>query len=271
MNPTTPHPPAPPTTIRVLGCSGAIAQHARTTSFLVNDRLLIDAGTGVGDLPLQAMAQIDHVFLTHSHLDHVAALPLMLDSVAGLRREPLQVHALPATIRALQQHIFNHHIWPDFSVIPSPERPLLRFVPVETGQTLHVSGLTLEVLPAHHSVPAVGYAVHTRQGHWVFTGDTERTPALWTRLNQLPVAMLVIETAFSQREHALAHRSKHLCPSTLAQELACWTPRPPGPVHIGITHTKPAETALIRAEVEALGLAQQYPLVWLESGHVFEF
>lgn len=71
--------------VRVLGCSGAIAQGCRTTSFLIEGRVLIDAGTGVGDLTLEEMRQIDHVLLTHSHLDHVAALPLMLDAVSSLR------------------------------------------------------------------------------------------------------------------------------------------------------------------------------------------
>jgi ribonuclease BN (tRNA processing enzyme) len=117
----------------------------------------------------------------------------------------------------------------------------------------------------------VGYAVDTPSGHWVFTGDTERNPAFWQRINQMRLAMLVIEVAFSQREEALAHRSRHLCPSTLAQELAQLHYPADRRFPIGLTHTKPAETALIRAEVEALGLDQKYQLVWLESGQTFEF
>ncbi len=101
--------------LRVLGCSGAISQGCRTTSFLVNRNILIDAGTGVGDLTLEEMAAVDHVFLTHSHLDHIAALPLMVDSVAAMRSAPLQVHALQDTIAALRTHVFNDTIWPDFS------------------------------------------------------------------------------------------------------------------------------------------------------------
>ena len=98
--------------VRVLGCSGAIAQGCRTTSFLIEGRVLIDAGTGVGDLTLEEMRQIDHV----------AALPLMLDAVSSLRSTPVQVHALPATIAALRAHIFNNVIWPDFSRTPVPQR-----------------------------------------------------------------------------------------------------------------------------------------------------
>ena len=111
--------------IRVLGCSGAIAKGCKTTSFLIDDRLLVDAGTGVGDLSLADMAQIDDVLITHAHLDHVAALPLMLDAVASSRQQPVRVHALPETIQALKTHIFNNTIWPDFSVIPTVEHPFL--------------------------------------------------------------------------------------------------------------------------------------------------
>ena len=114
--------------VRVLGCSGAIAQGCRTTSFLLDDDVLIDAGTGVGDLTLDEMAQIDHVLLTHSHLDHVASAARSCSTPwprAGSRAgaQPLQVHALPGTIAALKAHIFNNLIWPDFSAIPSAERP----------------------------------------------------------------------------------------------------------------------------------------------------
>ena len=113
--------------VRVLGCSGAIAKDCRTTSFLIGDSILLDAGTGVGDLTLEEMGKIDHVLLTHSHLDHVAALPLMLDAVSSQRRHPVQVHALAATISALQTHVFNNVIWPDFSAIPSAASPFLQY------------------------------------------------------------------------------------------------------------------------------------------------
>lgn len=261
--------------IRVLGCSGAISQGCRTTSFLVNQNILIDAGTGVGDLTLDEMAAIDHVFLTHSHLDHIAALPLMIDSVAARRRAPLQVHALPETIAALQTHIFNETIWPDFTRIPNKTAPFLRFSPLATGEIVEVAGTVLEVLPAVHTVPAVGYAVQGESGWWVFSGDTGRNPAFWERVNALPVAMLVIETAFSRREHALAERSLHLSSDTLAQELAQFHGAADCP--ICITHTKPAETQLIYEEVcllharSASADEAKRDIRWLEAGQVFEF
>ncbi|MDH5445253.1 MAG: MBL fold metallo-hydrolase, partial [Gammaproteobacteria bacterium] len=106
--------------LRVLGCSGGIGEQLRTTSLLLNGEILIDAGTGLGDLSLQEMASIGHVFLTHSHLDHLAGLPLLIDSIFDQIKSPLVIHAQPVTLKAVQDHIFNNVIWPDFSVLPSP-------------------------------------------------------------------------------------------------------------------------------------------------------
>ena len=261
--------------VRVLGCSGAIARDCRTTSFLVNHNILIDAGTGVGDLTLEEMRQIDHVFLTHSHLDHIAALPLMLDAVSSLRSQPVQVHAPAATIAALQAHVFNNIVWPDFSCVPSAQSPFLRYVPLAPGETVAAGGLVVQVLPAVHSVPAVGYALQGQGGWWAFSGDTERNPALWTALEQLseisprlPVAALVIETAFSNRESDLARRSQHLSPTTLAAELALRPPTASYPIYV--THTKPYETELILQEINKLGFAGDAEIVCLKAGQVFE-
>lgn len=257
--------------VRVLGCSGAIAQHARTTSFLIDQHILIDAGTGVGDLSVDEMLAIEHVFLTHSHLDHVAALPLMIDTVAGGMTRPIVVHALPATIAALKTHIFNSTIWPDFSRIPSAENPFLVFEPLQVGQTVEVAGRRIKVLPAAHTVPAVGYAVDTPIGHWVFTGDTCTNPAFWQQVNQLQMAMLVIEIAFSEREIGLALKSKHLSPSLLAHELQHLDLARHPDLRIGITHTKPIEKGLIQTEVGQMALPLAQPLIWLEAGQVFDF
>ena len=149
--------------IRVLGCSGSIAAGNRTTSFLVDDDILIDAGTGVGDLTLDELARIDHILVSHSHLDHVLSIGLLADSVArrrgAARRPPIEVMALPATIDALRRHVFNGVIWPDFTRLPDALHPLLRFVPIEVSQVLAFEDRRIEVLPAAHTVPAVGFAL----------------------------------------------------------------------------------------------------------------
>jgi ribonuclease BN (tRNA processing enzyme) len=256
--------------IRVLGCSGSIAAGNRTTSFLLDDDVLIDAGTGVGDLTLDELARIDHILLSHSHLDHVLAVGLLADSVARRRgaakRAPIGVHALPATIEALRAHVFNGVIWPDFSRLPDVQHPVLRFVPIEVGQTLRFGSRRIEVLSALHTVPAVGFAVSayapTPQPAWVFSGDTGPNPALWQRLAQMPVATLVIETAFGDDELELAHISRHLCPQLLGQELA----RLQQPADVFITHIKPGELDAVMSEIGAL--ASRHRIRALVAGQV---
>jgi ribonuclease BN (tRNA processing enzyme) len=238
--------------IRVLGCSGAIAAGSRTTAFLVDEDVLVDAGTGVGDLELEELARIDHILISHSHLDHVLSIALLADSVMRLRRAqgrgPIEVHALPETLAALRQHIFNGVIWPDFTRLPTPEQPALRLRPFELGQRLELGGKVFEVITAAHTVPAVGFALEGRDGWWVYTGDTGPNPALWERLAQMQVAHLVIEAAFSNDEMALACVSRHLCPEKLGAELAHLQ----GEVDVHITHIKPGEVQAVMAEIAAL-------------------
>jgi ribonuclease BN (tRNA processing enzyme) len=241
--------------IRVLGCSGSMAAGDRTTSFLLDGCVLVDAGTGVGDLTLEDMVRVDDVLVSHSHLDHVLGIPLLADSVMRRRlaagRPPIRVHAMPPTLRALQEHVFNGVIWPDFTRLPTPQRPALQLVPIEIGQRLVLAGRCVEVLPARHSVPAAGFAVFPHAdgtgAAWVYTGDTGPNPALWARLAELQVASLVIETAFGDDDQALAEVSGHFHPASLARELNHLGPG----VDVWITHIKPGELEPVMREVTA--------------------
>jgi ribonuclease BN (tRNA processing enzyme) len=256
--------------IRVLGCSGSIAAGSRTTSFLVEHDVLIDAGTGVGDLTLDEMARIDHIFVTQSHLDHVLAIGLLADSVTRARRArqrpPIQVHALAPTLAALRTHVFNGVIWPDFTRLPDATHPVLALVPLEVGQTVAAGEVTVEALPASHTVPAVGYAVTSAQqpegGSWVFTGDTGPNPALWRRLAAMKVHSLIIETAFRDDEHVLADISRHLCPKRLRTELEQLLT----PTDVYITHIKPGEVDAVMSEIAAQ--ATPHHIRALSSGSV---
>ena len=122
--------------LRVLGCSGGIGTNMSTTSLLVDDDVLIDGGTGLSELSLEEMSRIRHIFVTHSHLDHIAGIPMLLDSVFETTQQPLVVHAREETIRTLRKHIFNWQIWPDFSVLPSAEQPVLRFEVMQPGESI---------------------------------------------------------------------------------------------------------------------------------------
>ena len=242
--------------VRVLGCSGTIGRGSDTTSFLLDDDILVDAGTGVGQLTLDEMCHISDIFLTHAHMDHIAGLPMMVDAVSAAymgREHTINVHALPETVDTLRRHMFNGEVWPDFSRLPSPRRPAMRFHMLDAGQTREVAGRVIEALPANHSVPAVGYAVRARQGNapwWVFSGDTGPCPAFWRRISRMNVGALFMECAFSNRCAELARLSLHLTPAMLAESLELMAPGADYPIYV--THLKPSEARLILSELKDL-------------------
>jgi ribonuclease BN (tRNA processing enzyme) len=253
--------------LRVLGCSGGIGgRHLRTTSFLVDGDILVDAGTGVGDLTLAELSQIDHIFVTHSHLDHVASIPFLVDTVGGMRSRPIEVYAQAATLEILKNHLFNWAIWPDFTEIPTPEAPFLRYRAIEVGQPVSLAGRTITALPARHTVPAVGYHLDSGAASLVFTGDTSPNDALWRVVNGIAnLKFLIIETAFSNKERHLAEISRHLCPMTLAEELK----KLERAAEIYITHLKPGEIEPTMLEIEECAGAHRPRM--LQNNLVLEF
>jgi ribonuclease BN (tRNA processing enzyme) len=232
--------------IRVLGCSGGIGGRLRTTSLLVDDDVLVDAGTGVGDLSLEALARIDHIFVSHSHLDHVTSIPFLVDTVCWMRAAPIVVYGIKETLDILRAHLFNWKIWPDFTQIPSADKPFMVYREIRAGETVKLGARRFTAIPANHTVPAVGYVLETAKGALVYSGDTSTNDALWEAVNRTPnVKYLIIETAFSNKERDIAAASKHLCPDMLAVELKKMRAEP----EVYITHLKPGEGALTMKEI----------------------
>lgn len=250
--------------LKVLGCGGGIGGEDRTTCFMVDNDVLIDAGSGLACLSLEQMCGLEHVFITHSHMDHIALLPILLDSVGHIRGRPIRVHALEATIRALQEHVFNWRVWPDFTRIPSASRPYLEFNPILVGQTLDLDGRRVTPISANHVVPTVGYHLDSGAASLLFSGDTTVNDSLWDRFNSSPNARyLIVESAFPNRDRSIAVASKHYCPSLLIPDLAKLTGRP----EIYVTHMKPGETETIMQELRESPLA----LKPLSNGQLFDF
>lgn len=251
--------------LTVLGCSGGIGDGRHTTALLVDDDVLIDAGSGLTALSRTALARIDHLFLTHAHLDHVLALPPMLDSVAMERAKPLLVHALPEVVEVLRKHLFNWQLWPDFTRIPTPEAPFMRYAPLAVGETVALGQRRITAIPAHHTVPAAGYLLRGSRGSVIFSGDTDSHDALWRIANATAdLAHLIVETSFPNDMAAIAHAARHYCPRTLAADLARYT----GQAQIWITHLKPGGEAQIMRELHELA-PDRLTIAALSQGQVF--
>ena len=233
--------------IRVLGCSGGIGAGARTSAMLVDNDVLIDAGTGIGDLSLADLDSIRHVFLTHAHLDHIAGLPLLVDRIFEEDFEtPLTVYAREETLRAVRDHLFNDVIWPDFSKLPSPEKPMLRFEVCGPGDTITIGHRDFYAVDVRHSVPSLGFTVKNSGGAFAVSGDTRSNETLWPVLNACDdLRVLVIEVSFPDEMAELAIQAGHYTPQTLTADLERLQHSP----EIWLTGMKPGEEMRILEQV----------------------
>lgn len=233
--------------IRTLGCSGGISAGSRTSAMLVDADVLIDAGTGLGDLGLDELDAIRHVFLTHAHLDHIAGLPMLIDANFDVNFEtPVTVYAREETIDALKKHLFNDVIWSDLSKIPSIDRAMLQYVVCNPGDAITIGHREFKAIDVSHSVPSLGYTVQSSSGVFAVSGDTKTNDTLWPALNACDdLRVLVVEVSFPNEQEALATKSGHYCPLTLSRDLERLRHEP----DIWITGMKPGLEARIITQV----------------------
>ena len=236
--------------IRTLGCSGGIGAGSRTTALLIDNDVLIDAGTGIGDLALDELDAIRHVFLTHAHLDHVAGLPMLVDANFDENFEvPVTVYARSETVEALKSHLFNGVIWPDFTKLPDEKNPLLQFKTCSPGETVRIGHRNFHAVDVNHSVPSLGYTVQNSGGVFAVSGDTKTNETLWPALNSCDdLRVLVIEVSFPDEQEALATTAGHYCPATMCRDLERLKHDP----EIWLTGMKPGqEERILRQVIDA--------------------
>lgn len=251
---------------RVLGCSGGELPDHRTTCFLVDGRLAIDAGALTSSLPLAKLLKVDDVVLTHSHFDHIKDVPLLADLVVGLRKTPVRVHASTECARTLRKSVFNGKLWPDFTRIPSARSPVMELRAFSTGRAFQAGGLTFQPVPVRHPVESVGFVVSKGRSAFAISGDTGPTIGFWKQVNATPgLKALLVEVSFPNGLQRLADLSGHLTPQTLAGELAKLHR---ADLPILLYHLKPSHASKLRREVAALRLPN---VRILEVGDTFTF
>lgn len=251
--------------LRVLGCSGGEADGERLTGLLINGCVAIDAGSITPALTVAEQVRIRHVFISHSHLDHICTLPFFTKNIFGHTQEPVEIHALPETLDVLRRHLFNDELWPDFSVIPTPNDPTIRYTEIEPERTYEVCGLRITPIRVNHLVPCVGYKVDDGRDAFVFTSDTAETDRIWAVANATENLRLVItEASFPDEQAWLAEASKHLTPAKLGTELK----KLHRDVPVRIYHLTPGDRATMLPQLRALGdprlelLGQDERLAW---------
>lgn len=252
--------------MRVLGCAGGIGGREKLTTCLLVDRdILLDAGTGVASLSLDELVQIRHVFITHSHLDHVAGLALLVDAVQVNKAGPITVYATQEVIDSLKQHLFNWVLWPDFSAIPNEREPAMRWQAIGPDATLDLEGRLITPFAVHHTAGSSAYWVRVASGGFLFTGDMGSTPALWDKLaGEKLLQQVIVDCSFVNADRALAELSRHFCPHTLCEEIRAM----PQSIEFLIYHLKPGQEDLIMRELAQEG-GRQFGAV--HCGDEFEY
>ena len=234
------------------------------TTFLVNETTALDAGALTPVLSLSEQRKIDRVVVTHAHFDHVATLPFFFENVFG-RRTPIEIAAPPPVLSALDRHLFNDALWPDFTRLPSRRRATVRFRPIPAGGEYRAAGLAFRPVAVNHIVPTFGYLVSTRSASILFSGDTAPTTALWKVADSAEnLQAIFLEVSFSNAQEAIARASKHMIPRQLESELA----KTSRDVPVYLYHMKPPSAAAIRREVKALRMPR---LKFVEEGQILRF
>jgi ribonuclease BN (tRNA processing enzyme) len=236
--------------IRVLGAFGSEGPGQRPSAFLVNDRTLVDAGSVSGGLTHAEQIAIEHVLLTHAHLDHVVGAAFLAEMFATCEiGRPLTFTSLAPVVEGIRTGIFNNVVWPDFSKIP-PASPTVAYRSLKDGVRERVGDLWVTAVPVHHTVPGTGFIVHDGVSGFVYSGDTGPTDALWKAARVVPgIRAVLVECAFPNRLADLAQVSGHMTPELVRRE----RDKMPADVPILIYHVKPQFAVEMADELAALG------------------
>ncbi len=237
--------------IRVLGCHGSQLPSYNTTSFLLGQNVLVDAGTITTVLSLEEQLKIDYILVTHAHLDHVRDLTFITDNICYQRRKKqLIIISTKGIIEAIHRHLFNNVIWPDFSRLPSAKSPVIKFRIIKPGKKQTIDNLCITAVDLHHVVETVGYVIESGGKTVIFMGDTGPTEEAWQIAKKTKgLRAIFIETSLPDAMKDIAAKTGHLTPLSLETELKKLQSIKPD---IYLYHMKPNYHEAIRKEIAAI-------------------
>ncbi len=240
--------------IKVLGSSGAEFPGFNPPGFLIDGKLLLDAGTIGSSLSEEAQWKIRHIVVTHAHLDHIRGIPFLADNIIiKNKRHDVTVIGIAPVLKALKNNLLNNKVWPDFTMIPSPEKAVLKFLEIKPGRTIMINDYKVTAYKVNHSVPAVGYIIEDKNGkRLLYTGDTGPTNTIWEKACKIRIHRAIIEVSFPEKMRAMAIATGHLTPGLLQKEIGKMKVIPG---EILITHPKPQYIKTIKAEIKRLRMS----------------
>jgi ribonuclease BN (tRNA processing enzyme) len=235
--------------IRVFGCSGAELPGHNLPSFLLDDKILFDAGSVTNVLDEKSQLKIESIFITHAHLDHIKGIPFLADNtMIENRRHKVKVFSIPSVIRILRKNLLNSLVWPDFAL-----KGILKLIEIKTGQATKINDYAISPVSVNHSGPATGYLVEDKKGRRLFyAGDTGPSDETWEEVRKETIHCLIIEVTFPSRMEEMAIKTGHLTPRLLKKELLKIGY---SPEKICITHLKPQYFKIIESELHKLKIS----------------
>jgi cAMP phosphodiesterase len=238
--------------VKILGCSGSETIGHMPPGFLVNDVMMLDAGTITAALSIEAQSNITDILISHTHLDHIKAILFLADNIIGRTKKPVNIRAIPAVIDAIKKHLMNDIIWPDFTKIPNAKNPVLAYKPMALGATVNVAGLKVKTIRMNHPVPAVGFIVNDGKSSLLYTADTGPNEGIWKEAAKVKnLKAIIVDTSFPNSLDMIARLSGHFTPAQLHNDLAKAKIRNDVPIYI--YHVKPVHTRKVLSELKALG------------------
>lgn len=239
--------------IKVLGCSGAELPGHNPPAFLLDNKILFDAGSLTSVLDEKAQHKIKDIFITHAHLDHIKGIPFLADNIIVKKRgHKFNVLSIPPVIQAIKKNLLNSSIWPDFTIIPHPDNAVMNLIKLGIGKRVNIDDYAITSYKVNHLVPAVGYLVENRsKKRFFYTGDTGPTDLTWEKIGNKKLNALIIEVSFPNKMGELAILTGHLTPQFLGKEIQKFKNIPE---NIYITHPKPQYLKTIKSELQKLGI-----------------
>ena len=252
--------------IKVLGASGAENKGYSLPSYLIDDNLLLDAGSVTASLSLKEQFKIKNVLISHSHLDHIKDLAFLADNfILNSNGKSFNIASSKAILHFIKENIFNDTIWPDFTLLPSKQTPVVRFLELTIGIFNVIENYIVLPVEVSHSVEALGYIIKGQREYEtvLYTGDTGPTELIWRKANEYNVKYFITEVSFPNSLTELAIKFGHLTPRLLEREFSKLDKLPEA---IFITHIKPQFEEIITEELGKIAL----PIEILNSGRIIE-
>lgn len=252
--------------IQVLGGHGGLAKGCLTTSFLIDDVLLVDAGAVAGSLSIEDQAKIEYILISHCHLDHTKDLAFISDNCFGLKDHPIVIYTHPTVKKIIKDHLLNDILWPDFTVLPTPEKPTLKICDLNEEVRTRIGDYTITGIKVNHAFDAMGFVIEKGDTTVLFTSDTGPTDRIWEIAKETKnLKAIFTEVSFPNFLSFVAEISQHHTPSSIDEEIK----KMPKDIPIILTHFKPHYREEILKEIEKLN--QDRLKVLGEDGEIYNF